>query len=322
MLNSNSRTYLDTNVYSRIADRCSLPINLGSLGNRTGSQVYLSPINIVEILQVTDELRREVLVRVLQEICTDRLLAEPELLIVDFIAERYQNDSLDQLRLQSPFSSTELARVWRDVKENPAKTFVFDDAIRERILHLKLFNQLTHVWFKGGGSFHDNSTALLGDYHGVSLREMATLMKQTIDEMKARTPESENAWPFRDMLLMLVCSLLVVGITPFPEAIDKLWQSLAIETTTERLEYVFKGPLGFLLNEGPLVGMAAVMAHQLSNRFNPGNLLDAFHIVYLPYISELLTFDRAMLTIAHTYPDSPNFTRVQPADKFVDELFI
>lgn len=111
--------------------------------------------------------------------------------------------------------------------------------------------------------------------------------------------------------------VLIVGITPFPESIDTLWKRLGIEAMSDRVDYVFNGPFNFVLNEGPHIGMAGVLAHQTLDRFNPGNLLDAFHISYLPYISEFLTLDGPMLAFSETFPESPNFIKVHRADSFV-----
>jgi len=77
----------------------------------------------------------------------------------------------------------------------------------------------------------------------------------------------------------------------------------------------------FVLSKGPLVGMAGTMASQVAKRFSPGNLLDAFHIAYLPYVSELLTLDEALLSLAKQYPKSPNFTKVHNANSFLNEIY-
>src|SRR5512145_774478 len=85
-----SRIYLDTNVYNRLADELA-PEQVRQLTPALGAHgipaPLLSPVNIIEIVQTADALRREKIVYVVQHLCAGKLLVEPEHLIADFIAE-------------------------------------------------------------------------------------------------------------------------------------------------------------------------------------------------------------------------------------------
>lgn len=320
-INMVTRIYLDTNVYNKIADNVPIPILPGRFGSHWSYRIYLSPLNILEILQIENDLRREVIIRILQEICAPNILAEPEALLVDFITEHMQMDSLDHLRLKSPFSVSMLSNVWKDIHSDPSKTFIFSDSIRTWIYHLKLLNHLLHAWHRSGGNLKDNSINTLGDYRGLSAEHFTSTIMQVIEILKSMKISGTKPWPINDFILILSACVLVVGVTPFPESVDKLWVALGITGIENRIHYIFDGPMRFVLSKGPLVGMAGTMASQVAKRFSPGNLLDAFHIAYLPYVSELLTLDEALLSLAKQYPKSPNFTKVHNANSFLNEIY-
>ena len=318
---ADKRTYLDTNVYNRIADAISLPVAHGQFESHWSSKIYLSPINILEILQIEDDYRRETIVRILQELCAPKLLAEPEALLVDFIAERTQLDAIGTLRLDSPFSVSVLGKAWKDIQSDPAKTFVFNDAARSRIRQLKLLNRLLHAWYRRGGSVEKGNTILLGDFRQLPVDQIESAMMRTMADMKSMPVTEPRPSPIYDLILVLTACVLIVGVTPFPEAVDKLWISLGIKSIDDRIRYVLQGPLKCVLSEGPIVGMAAILASQVAKRFNSGNLLDAYHASYMPYISELLTFDKGLLSHAAQFPRSQGFSKIQSAESLFHELF-
>jgi hypothetical protein len=280
----------------------------------------LSPINILEILQIESDLRRETVIRVLQELCSAELLAEPEALLVDFIVERTQIDAISTLRLESPYSVSSLSQVWKDIHSDSAKTFVFNDTTRYRARQLKLFNRLYHLWYRKGGSIAKGSIDMLGDYRSLPPKHVAPTMMAAIAKMQSMLVPEPHAWPFHDMILFLAACMLVVGVTPYPEAVDKLWVCLGIQSVGDRIQCVLEGPLKIVLSEGPLVGIAAILASQLTKKFNSGNLLDAYHISYLPYVSSFLTFDEGLLISAKQYPHSSQFSKIQNADGFLNDL--
>ena len=313
--------YLDTNVYNRIADNIAIPIFPGRFGHQWSSKFHLSPLNILEILQIEDDIRRETIVRILQEVCAPDLLAEPEALLVDFIAEHTGLNSLTNLRLESPISVSDLGATWKDIHSDSSKTFIFDERARTNIRQLKLLSKLLHAWHRSGGSFNAKPTGLFGNSRELSAAQIMANIQQTIKTLKAKPISSNKSWPLNDSILILSLCILIVGLTPFPHSIDKLWAALGIKKIEDRISYVLTGPLNFVLSEGPLVGMATIMASQVSKSFSQGNLFDAFHITYLPYIGEMLTLDETLLSFARQYPKSPRYTKVQHAESVLLKIF-
>lgn len=311
------RTYLDTNVYNSIADIKSFWANPGDPATILRHRICLSPVNVLEILNVVDVARREMLIRVLKIVCTNEIFAEPELLLVDFIAEHSRDPELKKYRLDTPFPCTTLGSVWKDIKTHPEKTFVFNEEIRAKVEMLKLLNRLMHVWLRRGGSYDDQSMTLLGEYRNLSRSQLIVEMRGSIRKMMAYRVPTSRGPHFRDALFMLVAIILIVGVTPFPESIDNMWNAVGVTSIQDRIEYAINGPFAFVLEEGPLVGMAGLLAHQIAYRSNPGNLLDAYHISYLPYVSEFLTLDRRLLEFASAYAGSHNIDKVHQADTFV-----
>lgn len=278
----------------------------------------LSPINILEVLQISDEDRRERLIYILQLLCDDRLLHEPESLFVDYIARQLADKSIERFRLETIFSDSQLAAVWRDVRSSPAKTFITDQASFVKLDVMKALEGYFHAHYSRGGSITNI------DIHGLTPREPTA--DSIIESFQAVTQQlrGREASPNRleqpfERIWIAISTMLCTGFTPYPDAIDRFWKHLNISPASARVEYAVKH-FPFLATEGPFVGIGVWLSWCATLAHNRGNLFDALHLGYLPYIDRFLTLDSNIIEFAKDRPRSAVMQKVEDAAEYVDCL--
>jgi hypothetical protein len=314
-----TRIYLDTNVYNRLADELA-PEQVRGLSSTLAARgmpaPLLSPVNIIEIVQTSDPLRREKLVYVVQHLCAARLLVEPEHLIADFIAET-AGPELAHFRIPDVFCRSEMQAVWRDVRENPDKTFVFPEQARAGMRFLRSFDRLLHAFFSRGGDFTSPFPVDLRGLDGDAARQ-ATEAARLRFMQEARVPEGTFDRILLHVLWLLIVRIVAVGVTLFPEVLDDLWNQLVVEGAEARVNYAFD-KMQRLRQEGPLVLLAAWLATCATRRFDQGDLLDGYHLMYLPYVHRFLTMDENVLAFARRYLN-PTTAKVEHGAGPVEKL--
>lgn len=308
--------YFDTNVYNQICDWIgNHPIPSNSLFLEDNTDLFLSPINIIEIGEISDELRRERIIRIFQELCQEKLLADTEHLIVDFIAENTDIPDIQDLGLQDPFNRTSLAEVWLDIKHNSAKTFIFERDIKEKLRIFKQLAALYHAFLSRGGHI-SGIDVILPDLRKQNSSTVSKAISDAISTYRSMQTAYPLDKPMKECMGFLVSTILCIGLTPFPDIIDTLWERLRLSTIEAKFDFL-SSKLRFLLSEGPLVGMAAVMATQATNKYDRGNLFDCYHIAYLPYVDKLFTLDSRLLKLRTQYPNSWNLAKIVDANHFL-----
>lgn len=313
-----SRIYLDTNVYNRLADELA-PEQVRRLSSALAAHgipsPLLSPVNIIEIVQTTDALRREKLVYVVQHLCAAELLVDPEHLIADFIAEGAGN-ALDRFRLRDVFCHSELESVWQRVRSNPERTFVLPDRGRQGLRFLKSLDRLIHAYLARGGDLGAFSLDLHG-LDGDAAREATDAARLRITKEPRRASERQDRTLIH-ILWLLIARIVAAGVGLFPEVMDEIWSELGVEGVDARVNYAFD-KMPRLRQEGPLVLLAAWLASCTTRRFDQGDTLDGYHLMYLPYVHRLVTMDENILAFARRYPN-PTTAKVEHGAAFVETL--
>ncbi|MDO8444740.1 MAG: hypothetical protein Q7T53_01315 [Deltaproteobacteria bacterium] len=310
--------YLDTNVYNALCERTS---NCGQLTLRHRPEEYrilLSPINILEILQVSDKYKREGVVRLLQAICDIKLLADVEKLIVNYVVEKHLIDEHGIYALSISDNESELDKVWADIKSNPSKTFIYSHDTIGQLRILKQLESVMHVFFSRGGSFSTGIESL-PSLCNITSPDIIKTFKNYISDTRQLPPQEPRPEPWNECIWFLITMILCVGLTPFPSGIDRLWKLLKQFTVEDRLAYAFD-KMSFLCSNGPFIGMGALMGWQVSKPHSRGNIFDCYHVSYLPYVHEFYTLDEGLLSFARSHPQSVNFSKILDASLFIDNL--
>jgi len=307
--------YLDTNVYNAIIDHTHGTAALQALEKSvaaSGIEIALSPVNIVEVMATPDVARRERLVLLMQHICGPRLLAEPESLIVDFIAARTNDKRLVSLALLDPFCVTQLQETWSDVRGNKAKTFVVQPSAIRFVSILKDVTGLFHAVVSRHGTMVDTGL----DLRLAESEEIPKAIKERTREMRRR-PVSSKPPSASVCAAFFSTMVLCARLTLFPDAVDRMWSLLGISDSESRIRHTFN-ELSFLHSEGSFIGMGALAARQSRHGYQPSNLMDCFHISYLPYVTRFLTLDESILRFARKFPHSKVLSRIQSASPWLN----
>ncbi|MEK6759943.1 MAG: hypothetical protein AABY51_09240 [Deltaproteobacteria bacterium] len=285
--------------------------------SQKSTRFLLSPVNVLEILCIEDELRRESIISLLQNICDRSMLAEVEALIIDFIAEKTVNSNLQNFCLDTQFCNSNFSHTWQDIFDNKLKTFVFDANALKQFSVLKQVMALLHAHFARGGSLTDL------DVSGCDLRKVHQdkffdEIKRQVAKRRALPVETPRTVKVIDHVYLLIAIILCAGLTPFFEPIASLWYVLGVKEITQRIDYSFRH-FDFLYKEGVFIGMGALMGWQATRAYSNGNLFDCYHISYLPYIDEFLTLDSGLLEFAQTYSYIQDFQKIHSAESLLQD---
>ncbi len=312
------RIYLDTNVYNRLADALTTEQTRGlsaALVSQGIPAPLLSPVNVIEIVQTSDPLRREKLVDVVRHLCAPRLLVTPEELIVDFIAETV-GAKLDRFRLRDLFCRSELQSVWQRVREDPDNAFVLPERGRLGLRFLKKLDRLLHAHLARGDDF----VRLALDLRGLDL---ADAILET-DALRSGITKNGRLKPQRfdhllvHILWLLIARIVAVGATMFPAVFDDMWSEIGVDGLDARVEYTFQ-TLPRLQQEGPIVLLAAWLACCATRTFDQGDVLDGYQLMYLPYVHRYLTFDANVLAFARRWAN-PTTGKIKDAAVLVEAV--
>lgn len=311
--------YLDTNFYNALVDKTTLDQRhrFYEKLRKSRNRFLLSPVNILEILCIEDELRREAIITLLQNICDRSMLAEVEALITDFIAEKAVNSNLQNFCLDTQFCNSNFSHTWQDIFDNKLKTFVFDANVLKQFSLLKQTMALLHAHFSRGGSLSDLGVSGC-DLRKVHRDKFFDEIKRQVAKRRALPVETPRTVKVLDHVYLLITMILCVGLTPFFEPIDSLWYVLGIKEIKQRIDYSFRH-FDFLCKEGVFVGMGALMGWQATRAYSNGNLFDCYHVSYLPYVDEFLTLDSGLLEFAQAYSHSQNIQKIHSAESLLQE---
>ncbi|MDI6790588.1 MAG: hypothetical protein QME44_07865 [Thermodesulfobacteriota bacterium] len=302
--------YFDTNVYSTLASIMDL-VDVANLRKRLlskGKRPVPSPVNILEILATKNEKFREDIIIVCQHLCEPEILAEPEALIIDYIASYAPRPETSHLVLKNQFGISDLARTWKDVRADKDRTLLLSREDLQRIEVLKTLHGYFHVYYSRGKRMPD---LLLPEFIGEeSINECIADAAREL--RKERAPNNRMAILCENRILMTL-TILCAGLSPFPYAIDSYWTAIGIDRVDERFAYA-KKELSFLQDAGPIIGLGTYMGWQATKGLDRGNFYDCMHFMYLPYVDMFVTDDLSFHDFTKEYPESRILDRIVTSD--------
>ncbi|MCC6503681.1 MAG: hypothetical protein IT362_11185 [Deltaproteobacteria bacterium] len=180
--------------------------------SQSSNRFLLSPVNILEILCIEDQLRRESIISLLQNTCDRSLLAEVEALVTDFIAEKTGKSDLQKFSLGTQFCKSDFSHTWQDIFDNKLKTFIFDSKVLEQFIVLKKIVALLHAHFARGGSLSDLDVSGC-DLRAVHQNKFTDVIKMELAKRKALPLEKPGTVKVIDHVHLLMTIILCVGLT-------------------------------------------------------------------------------------------------------------
>lgn len=315
--------YLDTNVYSAIADALNM-LEVGVLPDalkNLGVAVGVSPVNLWEIVATENGPRREDLVWVAQHISPVGLLVEVEEIIAAHAAEVVGDDRVAHLWPRSNWSASHLAREWELTRHEKARTISLTEgapwlkAMKEsqRLLHAVASRGLGDLAFARavGRAMAKAKRSPEPDAYAKALRK----------ESKAITSKRPPRYADRyEEVAAMVASKVFIGLTPYPDPIDEFWSCLGVDSALDKAVFISE-KLTPMFWDGPLMALAAVTEEQSRARYKPGNWFDAYHLQYLQVLPEMLTLDHPLIDLCHRQPEGSRLvTNVHDARPFVEAV--
>ena len=222
--------YLDTNVYNRLADVLSPEQVRGlrpALAKAGLSEPLLSPVVVLEVTQTADEVRRERLVYLVQHLCAEDLLVEPEELVLDFIVEEMKRDDLRHLPSKTFVCRTDMARVWADVRGDWRKTLVVAENVRPGLKLMKALYRWLHALLRQPNALEDaTSFPTLVGVEGA--QEAEALIRAVAAEARKKPRSTDKNELLRSHAWLLAAALVGAQFSLFFEVLDPLWVALGV----------------------------------------------------------------------------------------------
>lgn len=280
--------YLDTSFINRYAKDYSWSDARSTKGFHAFKNNFfvISPVNIFELLQIKNEIERETLIVICQNLFYERCLPSPEELILRHIKSNCPTS-------ESGFeliSQCGMALAWEDIVLNTRKTFIYDaeDLRTRKTLLYNFFKSMRNFIHKnraprffssiGRKTFHENDIDAILSKLNINLFNM--------------TRESAFITVF---ITAIVCGGLGIDPQPF----SRYWSELQINDLTDRLHFLREQYPG-CFTHGPAASIGMMASLQASKSPNAGAMFDCLHSVYLAYSKSFLVRDEGFLRFRET----------------------
>lgn len=294
------RVYFDTSAINYMSRRIAPhdAVHTKAFQEVRGRLWLLSPVAIFEILNTTDEVRREELIFFSQHLFHEQLLPSPEELLVKFI----QDGCPERCRRETLLSQAPMAQVWRNLCKDKRRTFVFDaQQLRTKIHGISQFTRDIH-------RISRNRSVLLAPHlthvqTDISLEGLLSTLPWIADSRGLSTKHRTIYKIALYYMLVLICA--EAGVDPHP--LRRFWKSVGISDSADRVAYLLNNH-SMVLRRGPLLLMAVATYEQTNAKFSRGIYWDSLHALYLSYVDAFLTEDQDLLGL-RTALQSDEFAR-------------
>lgn len=279
-----SKIYLETsfiNQFAQIHNWSDARATKG-LQRVKGNIFIISPVTIFELLQIKNELQRETLIVICQNLFYERCLPSPEELIVRHI-------SLGCPRAEPIFELTsmnQLAITWEKIVLNTKTTFVYDPKT------LQAQKSYLYYLFKAIRNFVRSNRI-------PKIYTFETHVKRTetdIGDIFSKFNINANQHSVEQVFIYIFALAILcgeIGIDPLP--IQKYWSDLGIHGLENRFAHLLEN-VPQCLSYGPLASVGIMASVQAVKSPNAGAMFDCLHSVYIPYSNWFYVSDSGFLS--------------------------
>ena len=252
------------------------------LQTEKGRSWRLSTVTLWEILSTSNPERRDEIIHFSQHLFDREILPSPSELIVEYIKNGMPTHETPG---QKYISTSEIARVWRDLVDDKGRCFNVDHA--SLVYKQKLFQSTTkdiHKIINNGDVLIKSSDPTSG-------------MDTTLSSLLAEIPfikegefVSEEERVLYKVSLYYIIFILVSEGDWDNTPVKSYWKSLGVDKTCCRIRYVLDN-LYTLVHRGPFIVMAYMTVAQSKGKYSRGAWNDSLHAMYLPYVDFVFTSD-------------------------------
>lgn len=312
-------TYLDTNVYTALADSIDWKEagDLRDVMMEMEVGVVMSPVVLWEILALGETDKKEKLIWIAQNLALPVMLPEVEAIIVDYAARTVDDSRVEHLVLERVTCREPLQSEWRGVVEDTRRTLRIEP---KNIEALQMMRELYGVYHAALSRGLDLSKIWEQEQFTARIKaDSSRLFRETAQQLRKAPPPTPRDPQYSMHSALIAAHLMCVGLTPFPEPIDDFWRALKINDVESRMRYLTGRE--YFWNAGPLLALYNFLSFQSTRKYSRGSWFDAYHLQYLQIVPELLTLDRGMLAYALATPEGSRIhDNVKTAKDFVDEV--
>lgn len=279
--------YFETSALNTFAESLDIEDIVQGKKHRPSEVIFTTSQYVLwEILNTSNEEKRELLINRAQNILDDYIIVSPIELVNKFIESGYPREEVKR----NIKSNCNFARVWSELSNSLNKTFVIDRddfkmKIKDMYRRSKLLSKLIRSNFNESickdDEYYNVFSGLVNFIYGNLIFIKEDTYKELIDESQLIRYK---------ISIFFVLSILVLG-NPFEvQQYDDFWSRRNAETIEEKVKYILSCDEA-LFYRGPFIEMAIMAFKQLANETNRGLYIDCLHAMYLPYVGKYYTSD-------------------------------
>jgi len=270
-----------------------------------GRRWVISSSVLWEILMTSNRAKREKLIYFAQNLFDRELLPSPGEILIEYIKSGFP--SIEKPR--KLISHTEIANIWRDLVDNPNKTFIYNiNDIQQRFNTLKPINKLIHK------IINNENIPLIDENTEQGFQITLESALNNLKFIKQNNYSKENKKIFKIAIfymMFILCAESVFENT----VIQQFWKEIGIKSTFERIKYALYH-FEPIIYRGPLAALAAMVYCQSKKQYSRGIYFDSMHAFYITYVNYFFTNDQHFKDFEEFIKPHPNSYKVQ----FISEL--
>jgi hypothetical protein len=245
-----------------------------------------STIVFWEILNTSNEEKREALIQFCQYFFDDYVLKSPTELIIEYLE---QGCPLEEKRREIKSNCT-ISQVWSDLHKVKEKTFVINREVLKG--HSNYMYELSKSLSKMIKADFDES--LYKDQLIYSaIVPIINIIYDSLDFVKEEIRNnnySEAKTRLYKTSLFFMIAILLFGNGFEQDQYDKFWTDKNITSINDKVNYLFSIDEK-AIHRGPLAEMGLMANMQLEYETNRGLFFDCLHSMYIPYADRFFTKD-------------------------------
>jgi hypothetical protein len=279
--------YFETSAVNYLYEKFSIEEIIELKKSADSNTIFTcSTIVFWEILNTSNEEKREALLQFCQYLFDDYLLKSPMELIIEYIE---QGCPLEEKRREIK-SNCAISQVWSDLHEVKEKTFVVDRELLKS--HSTYMYELSRSLSKMIKSDFDES--LYKDqlaYSGIVpiINIFYNSLAFVKEDIRNNDHSEENTRIYKTSLFFMI-SIFLFGNGFENNQYENFWNDKNITSMQEKVNYLFSIDEK-AIHRGPLAEMGLMANMQLEYETNRGLFFDCLHSMYIPYADRFFTND-------------------------------
>jgi hypothetical protein len=227
--------YFETSAVNFLADNYTIndAIATKALQSTKGNRWFISPVTMWEILLTKDEMRREHLIAICQQLFFEKMLMSPSEIVTDFIEKNCPHSQY----FNEFYTKSQMGTTWSNICGDIAQTFNYDFEELKRIT--KHVNDISK---KVDDLINKIVLSIYPDDND-QLFVLIEILSNSFNIPKD-TPEMKKQ---RKLTILFAFYHLCIGTDLSSESLNNFWGKRKIKDRVERLHYLFKNYPSLLL---------------------------------------------------------------------------